>query len=272
MFAARILGFKEVGLGALLGMYFGTQVDKRYQRANWALRPLPPEQLRYAQQDTYYLLALRDILWKQLEEGNHLREASEIFTTLANVQPSEHTFDPNGFWRIHSAREFSLEQLALLREIYLLREELAQQKDRPTFKIMAPETMTAIVAANPRSLRELARVPGITRFQVQRYGKKILQALEKGRVAELPERPARRPRPDQATVDRFNLLCEWRKLKAVERGVESDIILSKETLWLLAKTLPKDLAELATIPGMGSWKQERYGAELLTLLNPTDSD
>src|SRR5258706_12309828 len=52
MFAARIVGLKTFGLGSLLETYFELQVDKRYQRADWSLRPIPAEQLHYAQMDT----------------------------------------------------------------------------------------------------------------------------------------------------------------------------------------------------------------------------
>src|SRR5258707_4438061 len=54
MLAARIIGLKAFGLGALLEQYFGVQADKRFQRADWSQRPIPIEQVRYAQQDTHY--------------------------------------------------------------------------------------------------------------------------------------------------------------------------------------------------------------------------
>src|SRR5690349_333581 len=69
MLSARMLGRKVIGLGNMLEEFFGIQVDKRYQRADWSIRPIPMEQLRYAQQDTHYLPALHDILVTQLTEG-----------------------------------------------------------------------------------------------------------------------------------------------------------------------------------------------------------
>ncbi len=50
--AARILGRKHVGLGAILAAEFNVEQDKRFQRANWGARPLPPDHLFYAVQDT----------------------------------------------------------------------------------------------------------------------------------------------------------------------------------------------------------------------------
>jgi ribonuclease D len=57
--AARILGWKQVGLAAILEAQFGLVSDKRMQRTNWGKRPLTAEQIAYAQMDTHYLPILR---------------------------------------------------------------------------------------------------------------------------------------------------------------------------------------------------------------------
>ena len=44
MIAARMLGRKEIGLGPLLENEFGIHLDKRYQKANWGVRPLLPRE------------------------------------------------------------------------------------------------------------------------------------------------------------------------------------------------------------------------------------
>jgi ribonuclease D len=62
MQAARVLGYTAVGLDKLLADKFGIQIDKKHQKANWAARPLPKEQIQYAMLDTHYLAALRDAL------------------------------------------------------------------------------------------------------------------------------------------------------------------------------------------------------------------
>jgi ribosomal protein S18 acetylase RimI-like enzyme len=55
MVAARILGWDAVGLGALLQSEFSIHANKKYQRANWGMRPLPQDMLTYAQMDTHFL-------------------------------------------------------------------------------------------------------------------------------------------------------------------------------------------------------------------------
>ena len=46
----------------LLEEKFGVKVNKRLQKADWGARPLSPELLQYAAQDTHYLIPLRDLL------------------------------------------------------------------------------------------------------------------------------------------------------------------------------------------------------------------
>ena len=47
--AIRTLGKEDTSLQKLLEAEFGVRLNKRYQRANWGKRPLPPELLSYAQ-------------------------------------------------------------------------------------------------------------------------------------------------------------------------------------------------------------------------------
>jgi len=68
--AARVLAYKSAGLAHLLQHHCGVLADKKYQLADWRIRPLPTEMLKYAREDTHYLLYVYDCLRKELiEEG-----------------------------------------------------------------------------------------------------------------------------------------------------------------------------------------------------------
>ncbi|KAI9128261.1 hypothetical protein K1719_001254 [Acacia pycnantha] len=56
--ASRVLKLERNSLEYLLHHYCGVTADKHYQIADWRLRPLPDEMLRYAREDTHYLLNL----------------------------------------------------------------------------------------------------------------------------------------------------------------------------------------------------------------------
>jgi ribonuclease D len=66
--------------------------------------------------------------------------------------------------------------------------------------------------------------------------------------------------------ERYELLHQWRKRRAQERGVESDVIITRDALWELARRAPRTPDELAAIEHMGPWRRETYGAEILEVL------
>lgn len=266
MVASRIIGRKQIGLGNLLGEYFGVEVNKRFQRADWSRRPIPRDQLNYAQHDTHYLPALRDILSELLQQQQRFQEAQEVFADLGAIPAAVHTFDPDGFWRIHAARELSPREMAVLKELFLLRDKIAQQRNYPPFKVVNDETLITVVKKMPANEAALYTIEGLNDRLIERQGTAILEAIQRGIQNKPPQRPDLSPRLDQETTARYDTLHRWRKMRAAERGVESDVIIPKEALWALAKLPARTLEELDRIPGLGPWKREQYGEELLALL------
>lgn len=67
--------------------------------------------------------------------------------------------------------------------------------------------------------------------------------------------------------DLFNKLRIWRKNKANSQGIKPYIIFSDTTLMELANKNPKTKDELMSIRGMGEKKYERYGEDILKIMN-----
>lgn len=67
--------------------------------------------------------------------------------------------------------------------------------------------------------------------------------------------------------DLFNKLKLWRKEKANILGIKPYIIFSDSTLIELANKVPKDKEQLLRIRGMGEKKFEKYGDEILNIIN-----
>ncbi len=266
MVAARICGYKGIGLGTLLGEIVGIGVDKSHQRDNWGKRPLPKDSLLYAQMDTHYLPQLRDHFYEKLTELNRWEEAREAFADLVTVPASVNGFDPDGYWRIAIPNHLTRRQVAILRELYLLREELARDRDVPTFKVFTDKMLSAIAAAAPKTLDELESIQGVPSSQARRYGKALLEAVERGVKGKVPQPPTQGPPANPAVVERYAALREWRKERAARRGVESDVIISKDALWSVAETMPDSLDAMRDIQGIGPWRLQQYGEELLGVI------
>lgn len=271
MVAARILGWKQVGLGSILEQHFGVKLDKRFQRADWGKRPLASELIEYARDDTHYLLRLEDLQRAELEKAHRANEARAEFERLTQVSWSEREFDPNRYSTLEGAKELDPASLGALRELYALREELARKQDRPPFKILSNLALVRIARTQPRTLAELSALPGIGEWFIRRYGREALRAVERGQARpqrHLPKPPRGEPQlNDNASRERYAKLKEWRKQRAEARGVESDVIVSNDALIQIARAYPKTQQELEAIAEVGEWRAHEYGEELLGVLN-----
>jgi ribonuclease D len=267
MVASRIVGWPRYGLASLLEEHFGVRTDKRMQRTNWGQRPLAEDQIEYARLDTQYLLPLRDKLVSELEAQERLAEAHAAFRRVAEARWSKQDFDPHGFWKVKGAHELNDQQLAILRELYLYRDDRAQELDRPPFKVLTDRVLVRLSQEAPSSFAELGRIKGIPRRLPSSERRNLLQVIAEGLRAPIPVRPARRgERPDEETLDRYEALRDWRRERAEERGVEPDVVLSNRTLHALATSNPTSPQALSEIEVLNDWERDQYGRELIGLL------
>ncbi len=269
MLAARILGWTRVGLAGALKEHFGIELDKHAQLTDWGQRPLTPAQLSYARLDTHFLLPLRDLLARELQARGRWREAQEAFVGLPDLVFVEKPFDPEGFWRMKNARDLRPGELAVLRELYLWRDEQARVNDRPPFKVVGDDALIRLSQLQPQRVGDLP----LSSRQAQRYGRAIVAAIARGRGAPPPQPPIRthngNGRPDPEVVARFDRLRAWRLARATARGVDPDVVLTNDVLMAIARAAPADLKALAVLKLVGDWKLEEYGAELVhALANP----
>ncbi len=263
MQAARILGYKRVGLDGLLSEKFGIQMNKRYQKADWGRRPLPPDLLNYARLDTHYLLDLRDLLQAELTARGLWPLALEEFARLAlgngNNKPEEAPWQKLG-----RAHRLDGQQLAVLQELWEWREGRARRLDRPVFKVLGEKWLIVLAQRMPAGLEDLSRL-GLTGRQIHAYGRELLAAVERGRQAA-PLRRTHSSRPGQAYLDRLEALSQWRKGAARKMGVDSDIVLPRPFMHAIAERAPKTLADLAEAMPNAPWRIERFGPQILAAI------
>ena len=266
MWAARILGYQRYGLASMLETVYDIHLDKRYQKSNWCKRPLSPEQLVYAQLDTHHLLQLRDYLEQELLVAGRLEEAIETFAEQTHIKLSDNEFDEDDFWSISGAYDLARQQQAVLKALAIYRDQEAHQRNRPLFKIFHDKTLIELAQTTPSSMSTLRDVYGMTAGQIRRYGRQVLNIIADGLRAPYPDFPQRTKRPPEAVMNRFDKLHLWRKNTASNRGVESDVIISKDALWEIAKKNPQNEAQLQELDAVGAWRCKTYGQDILDVL------
>jgi ribonuclease D len=264
--AARILGHPVIGLGDLLAEYFNVSVNKQFQKSNWGKRPLTEEQEDYARLDSHYLIDLRDILDQELRERGLLELAQEDFKRAC--QPGNgNGKTPRTRWeRISGHQDLTPRQLSILNELCLCREEIAERLDRPIFKVLGDVLLLSLAKTAPESNDGLTEA-GLTRIQVDRFGRQLLQAIHKGQGAS-PVVRTRIKRPSDAVLTRLDLLKQWRKSEAKKMKVESDVILPRQMLYAIAELGPRDLKKMAVIMKDSPWRFEHFGLEIIKALEP----
>jgi len=72
--------------------------------------------------------------------------------------------------------------------------------------------------------------------------------------------------PSDLDEELFDRLREWRSARAQEQSLPAYCVFTDATLTAIAEARPTDRASLASIPGVGSTKLDRYADEVLALL------
>lgn len=269
--AARILGWKQVGLAAILQEQFGVASDKNMQRTDWGQRPLNQKQTTYAQIDTHFLPALRLRLIAQLQGADRWEEAQEAFALLRTV--SYHEPAMRNFWQMKHTRDVPDAALNVLEALWQWREAEAQRRDWPPFKIMTDAQLAQLATVQPTTEESIGKLAGFGPKVAKQYSQALIAAIQQGQQQPRPTPPETTLRPEQlvskTVLNRFETLRHWRTEVAEKRGVQPDIVFTNTTLLAIAQMEPKSVEELRTIAEIGPWKARTYGPAILATLRKT---
>lgn len=265
MLAAATLGEAKLGLGGMLEKYLGVVVDKKYQRADWGKRPIKPEMLEYAQNDSRYLIPLRDKLQEALIQTGKLDLLLEDSRNLART-PAGNPSPEASVWHLRGALELKPTQLSLLQALMWMRENLAEHLDRPVFKVLGDGSLVDLAKVQPHHIEELDLLPTLSAGQVKAFSRNIMFTIEEWRRNPIEVKKRKSQRPSDAELHRRDLLSTWRKEEGKKMGVSSNIVLSKDLIEIIARTFPKDAAELKVLMAEYPFRYDLFGNAILKAL------
>lgn len=194
----RLLSEPSVSLGALLQDKLGISLRKAHSAQNWATRPLPEDWLIYAALDVDYLLELAEVVRTELDSTGRTEWAEQEFAaTLAQFsQEPEPRPDPwrrlSGITTLRSPR-----QLAVARELWLERDRIARERDRPPGRMLHDSAIIEVAArakgdAPAPGAADVSAISGFRHRGAQRYRTNWLHALERAAELKPSQYPARR--------------------------------------------------------------------------------
>jgi len=251
MIAARLLGIREFSLAALVKRYFGLELTKGSQKANWARRPLPARMAEYAINDVHYLLPLAEKLEAELDRlqrRDWLRQSCQRAIEQATVARVRKQDEP---WRIPGSGALQGRAAAVLRALWQWREREAEMADRPPFHILQNEKLlNAAVSFASGSVPDYEHFSHRRRQTFQEAARVALATPE----SEWPVLRRRfGTRPTAETVRRADELRRGRDKSAEELGLEPSFIAPRSTLEAIAT----DRARAAAL--LVPWQRQLLG-------------
>lgn len=228
--AARLTGARSFGLAATVREWFGVELSKASQRADWSRRPLPDKMLLYAIDDIRYLLPLSERLLARLAEQGRMDWFYESCRWARESVLKRPERDPDDVWRISGAGRLDRKGLALLRALWSWRDSEACRKDKPPFKVLNNEQLLGIVeaAANGRHVHLPKRWPGTRRQHLMKIITDTLAQPED----QWPKRRRGGPRttPPEGHEELLSSLLQRRNELEAELGIERSLIASRAIL------------------------------------------
>ena len=173
--AAAFSGFgDQVSYAAMVAEVTGVSLPKDHTRADWARRPLPASELAYAADDVRYLHDLRDYLEERLDRYDRMSWFRE--ECRRQIAPETWRPDPGKAWlRLKGAAALPVEAQETARRLAVWREQSAMEKNLPREWVLPTPALLSISRDPPGSMAKLARVEGISRGALRRYGDALVR-------------------------------------------------------------------------------------------------
>ena len=185
--AAKALELPTLSLAHLLKSFCHITADKKYQMADWRTRPLSEEMLRYARDDTHFLLfvydCLRRQLWQQLGQEGY-RAVLDASKDVCASRYEKPRFYPLGFKKLLKGKSkgkrlerekkkhglgggacsiaaLSSSQDICLGALWAWRDATAREEDESPTQVLSNSDFLAIGMAVPTTKKAFMQLPRI---------------------------------------------------------------------------------------------------------------
>jgi ribonuclease D len=177
--ASTALELPGRSLAFLLKHYADITVDKKYQRADWRIRPLPADLLNYAQEDTHYLLYIYDRMRNELIElakspkTNPSEPVSTLPPLLTVFKKSAETtlkvymkpvYTPKSYTftlkRLISKTAISSLEALVFKHLHAWRDRKARELDESTDYVLPNYALLKLTRSLPKTLQQVVRCSG----------------------------------------------------------------------------------------------------------------
>ncbi|KAL8480303.1 hypothetical protein ACS0TY_027011 [Phlomoides rotata] len=165
--ASRVLKMERHSLEYLLNHFCGVKANKEYQNADWRIRPLPREMIKYAREDTHYLLYIYDLMRARLLESSADSESSdpplvEVYKRSYDICTQlyeKELLTDTSYLHIYGlvGADLNAQQLAVVSGLCEWRDVVARSEDESTGYVLPNRTLIEIAKQMPLTINQLRR-------------------------------------------------------------------------------------------------------------------
>lgn len=205
--ASHLLELEGHGYAFLLDYYCNISTDKKYQLADWRLRPLTFEMLLYARTDTHYLLYIYDRMRNELISKSNPETLNLIHATLQrsaqtamklyvkDIYDAETGLNASG-WAvtIRKCRDPLNEMgFAVYRALHAWRDHVARQEDESHRFVLPNHMLFSIARIRPCSVQDLIGCCTPTPLLVRMNAGDIVSLIEHTVTEAQVREPVKKP-------------------------------------------------------------------------------
>lgn len=258
-----------VGLSKLLLELLGARIGKSMTFTQWDARPLSATQLRYAADDVRYLPAVRAELADRVAALGHTSKANAEFEALC--EPTQYRFDPwKAVVRVRGSGSLTPNQLGVLRELVIWRDEAARRVDAPARTYLKDEVLVDLAKSGAKSHDKLSKIKHLPRPVLVEEGDAILAAIARGLHAPPPTCLADDRELEPTPSQKFLADALWAACQAHchAHGIDPQLVTARQEIGRLVHAITTGTPVPKTLGLLTGWRRGFVGELLLALIGP----
>lgn len=242
------------------------RVHSHETRTEWRRRPLTKDQINYALDDVRHLPAIWESQKRQLTKRGRLTWAEAEFERFMREATRER--DGEAWRRVSGAVKMNRRGMAVFRELFVWRDRLAAERDRPARTIIRDDLLIEIAKRQPKTNEDATSVRGMQRRDYVRLGPDLVDCVR--RALQLPDDQLPEKAPPLPPVAQNEVLGKVLGIALAQRcaelGISTTLVGTSADLQDLVRW---DVADKKSGPPprlMQGWREEVCGDLLSDVL------
>ena len=228
--AAALCGHEDqAGYATLVEAITGHKLPKLHTRADWEVRPLPEDQLIYAEDDVRYL---RDVYLNLTQKLETLGRATWLAEECAALtDPALYRNDVRmAYLRVKQGASLAPAVQTILRELAAWREQAAQTRNLPRSWVVTDIALVEVALAAPENLEQLGAIEGFSGGVIRKWGDEILEAIRHGKTLPPASHWDKPVRLDASQKKLYERLQTQAHETAVNQGISASLLATRKDL------------------------------------------